>query len=252
MDQTAILREYQLLRNAAVALNTRLVQSLSREDLDAAVSALGVGRGRRIELETEDELCVVMDHAIHDVYRDGLNAVDRLLKEDPPAQGSAEMRVLRSLQNSHYTLFRVQTLVPGFGVRGLAGTDETPTLLVDLGFSATATPGMALATRLQSPGEGWWMTTGAALPLDGQTLDRIIHVLEDHLRQHGECTEQQRTAMIMRSCIASGASRHIRYAAGETIAPNTALAPVRNSPKVGRNDPCPCGSGKKYKKCCGN
>ncbi len=23
------------------------------------------------------------------------------------------------------------------------------------------------------------------------------------------------------------------------------------SPKVGRNDPCPCGSGKKYKKCCG-
>ncbi|MCG2879304.1 SEC-C domain-containing protein, partial [Obesumbacterium proteus] len=22
-------------------------------------------------------------------------------------------------------------------------------------------------------------------------------------------------------------------------------------PQVGRNDPCPCGSGKKYKKCCG-
>ena len=27
--------------------------------------------------------------------------------------------------------------------------------------------------------------------------------------------------------------------------------PVRSGPKVGRNDPCPCGSGKKYKKCCG-
>jgi curved DNA-binding protein CbpA len=26
---------------------------------------------------------------------------------------------------------------------------------------------------------------------------------------------------------------------------------VRKYPKVGRNDPCPCGSGKKYKKCCG-
>ena len=25
----------------------------------------------------------------------------------------------------------------------------------------------------------------------------------------------------------------------------------RTEPKVGRNDPCPCGSGKKYKKCCG-
>lgn len=27
--------------------------------------------------------------------------------------------------------------------------------------------------------------------------------------------------------------------------------PVQVAPKVGRNDPCPCGSGKKYKKCCG-
>jgi len=27
---------------------------------------------------------------------------------------------------------------------------------------------------------------------------------------------------------------------------------VEHSPKIGRNDPCPCGSGKKYKKCCGN
>jgi len=26
---------------------------------------------------------------------------------------------------------------------------------------------------------------------------------------------------------------------------------VRQTPKVGRNDPCPCGSGKKYKKCHG-
>ncbi len=26
---------------------------------------------------------------------------------------------------------------------------------------------------------------------------------------------------------------------------------VRNEEKIGRNDPCPCGSGKKYKKCCG-
>ena len=33
---------------------------------------------------------------------------------------------------------------------------------------------------------------------------------------------------------------------------NAARQPVRNTqPKVGRNDPCPCGSGKKYKNCCG-
>ena len=36
---------------------------------------------------------------------------------------------------------------------------------------------------------------------------------------------------------------------GETIKVETVR---REEPKVGRNDPCPCGSGKKYKKCCGN
>src|SRR5262249_10200782 len=29
------------------------------------------------------------------------------------------------------------------------------------------------------------------------------------------------------------------------------LAARRSLPKVGRNEPCPCGSGKKYKNCCG-
>ena len=38
----------------------------------------------------------------------------------------------------------------------------------------------------------------------------------------------------------------------DDAAPYTVPAgPYRASPKVGRNDPCPCGSGKKFKKCCG-
>jgi hypothetical protein len=35
-------------------------------------------------------------------------------------------------------------------------------------------------------------------------------------------------------------------------APGIASPIRREAPKVGRNDPCPCGSGKKYKKCCGS
>ena len=29
------------------------------------------------------------------------------------------------------------------------------------------------------------------------------------------------------------------------------VEPLRGARPLGRNDPCPCGSGKKYKKCCG-
>ncbi len=38
----------------------------------------------------------------------------------------------------------------------------------------------------------------------------------------------------------------------QKTAPKSGTSPVRRQlPKVGRNDPCPCGSGKKYKRCCG-
>lgn len=40
-------------------------------------------------------------------------------------------------------------------------------------------------------------------------------------------------------------------ARGESFPPFPGQQPFTAGPKVGRNDPCPCGSGKKYKHCCG-
>ncbi len=39
-----------------------------------------------------------------------------------------------------------------------------------------------------------------------------------------------------------GHDHHHHHSAGETF--------VRTTAKIGRNDPCPCGSRKKHKKCC--
>ncbi len=44
------------------------------------------------------------------------------------------------------------------------------------------------------------------------------------------------------------AQQNLQLQAG---AKQEAPRPVRTGAKIGRNDPCPCGSGKKYKKCCG-
>ena len=53
-----------------------------------------------------------------------------------------------------------------------------------------------------------------------------------------------------------GAFPSLRAAFAEAEAPEEDEAlvppqPIRALPKVGRNAPCPCGSGKKYKRCCG-
>lgn len=37
----------------------------------------------------------------------------------------------------------------------------------------------------------------------------------------------------------------------ELVKKSEKVEPLKAEKKVGRNDPCPCGSGKKYKHCCG-
>jgi len=258
MDQAAILRDYKELRGKSIALSNRLMKTLEQDDVGAAASALGMLHGKHIDLETEDEMCVLMDYAIHSIFHDGRNAVDRLLATDPYPEGSPELRLLRSMQRSHFTILEVTSPIPGFGVHALDGPGRTPIVLLDVGFSQTAVPGNAMATRIHSPGEGWWMSTGAGLPLNEKAAERIVRKFEDHKHRFGaEPPPPEQERIIMRACIASGASRQIRYAnIGETLTPRPpaaagAAAPARSAPKPGRNDPCPCGSGRKYKKCCG-
>lgn len=53
---------------------------------------------------------------------------------------------------------------------------------------------------------------------------------------------------------AENMSQQAKAQANRTMASgrqNANVTVVRTSPKVGRNDPCPCGSGKKFKNCCG-
>ena len=51
---------------------------------------------------------------------------------------------------------------------------------------------------------------------------------------------------VFASMMSQVAGRPVRAVRNPAVAPGGAPTPA-----VGRNDPCPCGSGKKYKKCCG-
>ncbi len=50
---------------------------------------------------------------------------------------------------------------------------------------------------------------------------------------------------------AADRERAYSYSGSDTEEAPKVKTVVRKSKKIGRNDPCPCGSGKKYKKCCG-
>lgn len=71
--------------------------------------------------------------------------------------------------------------------------------------------------------------------------------------QHSEAQSisqvQQRNAQTAMS--GESARRQAQNSVMQTRTQSSTITVRRSSPKVGRNDPCPCGSGKKYKQCCG-
>jgi uncharacterized protein YchJ len=49
-----------------------------------------------------------------------------------------------------------------------------------------------------------------------------------------------------------GAKRYVTPSSYENVITEIAMTYARSTRKVGRNEPCPCESGKKFKKCCLN
>jgi preprotein translocase subunit SecA len=81
-----------------------------------------------------------------------------------------------------------------------------------------------------------------------EKLFHIQVVREDGAAQQPQAQPQKKA----RRTIESGGGAEPRAASGSgQPAPDEGKPMRRDQPKVGRNDPCPCGSGKKYKKCHG-
>lgn len=100
------------------------------------------------------------------------------------------------------------------------------------------------------------MSTGASLGVDLGTLEEIMLLpeLPEPLEKVAELSFEGRadlTAAIIRVCLDPENMVRVQY---QNLEENRRMAPVpkvETTLKVGRNEPCPCGSGKKYKKCCG-
>lgn len=82
-----------------------------------------------------------------------------------------------------------------------------------------------------------YLSKGTLVFSDGTTLEqaREQRALETTRTQTSRSEDEQRQ----------------RAAAESVSASREKVSPIRRDPKIGRNDPCPCGSGKKYKQCHG-
>ena len=94
--------------------------------------------------------------------------------------------------------------------------------------------------------EGFDMFDQMVLDIKTDVVKLLMHV-----RKKEENIQRTEAARITGMSLENSAISNL----GGTIAPKTSSPQnqtvVNNEPKVGRNDQCPCGSGKKYKNCCG-
>jgi uncharacterized protein len=72
---------------------------------------------------------------------------------------------------------------------------------------------------------------------------------EDPELRPGAIEPERREEIIIQ--MAAGIVRAYRYFRSDRPKSAAPWPATRHRPKIGRNDPCPCGSGKKFKRCCG-
>ena len=79
-----------------------------------------------------------------------------------------------------------------------------------------------------------------------------LMAFENFLRSMPKRTEHTSTSAFGgATTTASSAAPQASDVVSEAVEAVSKAKPVRTGPKVGRNDPCPCNSGKKFKQCCG-
>ena len=118
--------------------------------------------------------------------------------------------------------------------------------LVESTLPEARTPDLTAEKLRESAGEAQFIRlevagAGPSQRFEGRDCETVDYWA---FYRYGESTMQ----LGERAGFARGEDGRLYYAGGEELR----RAPFqRQAPKVGRNDPCPCGSGKKYKKCCG-
>ncbi len=75
-------------------------------------------------------------------------------------------------------------------------------------------------------------------------VTKILCRVQVRAEEDVEAVEEQRRQ-------ADAAPKEFQHESTNQLAEEQEASPVRQGPKVGRNEPCPCGSGKKYKQCHG-
>jgi preprotein translocase subunit SecA len=200
------------------------------KSLQAEFMDLTAGVVRNIEFETHEDLVIKAKEAVHNAYK---------LREDhfePEMMREVERYVLLYVVDHKWKdhLYNMDNLREGIGLRSYAQKNPIQEYQNE-----------AFNIFEQMLNSVW-----------EETVKYIFRVeLQDPSKEKQQKTKTNENAIKDQSAKKTPEPASERVTARSSRPSDSGHvdnAPIRRDlPKVGRNDPCPCGSGKKYKNCCG-
>jgi hypothetical protein len=254
-----LVARYQRLRAVCRTLNNAMVAGLSKDALHEGGRKLGLRRDDTFVFANESDTAVLMDYCLYHVRRNGRTMVEQYYRDNPPAPGTDESTCLQAMQNTIYSLFRVDDVEPGVGlaVTDLATDEEF--LLVDIGLSQSAPPGVVFLSRLLLF-EGFAATGGAAIALGQLPPAEIASFSASWKRVSASRDTEYDPGPLICAVLHRGASEHMRYwdPPGSPVRDPQMLRAshkrratlIKQARSADPTRRCPCGSGKMFKNCC--
>jgi preprotein translocase subunit SecA len=216
---------------------------------DAIFTRFGVdvlAEGLKLETLNRQEL----GDAIFDKLKERYDAKEKLI--GPDAMRYHERMIMLSVLDSQWKdhLLGMDHLKEGIGLRGYGQHDplvEYKRESFDMfeammqRFQEETVRYLYLMQILERPPEGGGQEADLAVPRidgdgNGRRPPRAVATSVDEIEEAFQ--RKKRRELEQARMAGSGDLQPVQQV-------------VRGSAKIGRNDPCPCGSGKKYKKCCG-
>lgn len=237
-ERAALLKAYRALAPVHESLHERLIENLPEEVILEAAEDLRLVRRGQIDIKGDFEMELLAEFALYAEQNDGPRIMEaigpELVRED-----SVAAQILKAMAEARFAIYQVKNAIAEVGLELWDYVRSEPVAIALPETDEVLVPGAYFMGRVMSIAE-LRMLAGSVYPVPEVLAADLVALLRNEdvedLSTKGEPTPDWVDEALMQALMGA-----------KQLASRTPVT----STKVGRNDPCPCGSGKKYKKCCG-
>ena len=173
MTRRDVLGRYRHLRSISKHHHDTILKFLAQPTILEHARHLGMRDGQTVAADSEEELTLVLDLAIHTAREGRSRAIDRYAKAVGLPSNSDDGLVLEAMCRARFSLWRIARR---HDICGLVVDDlirQAENWLVDEGLEKSGADGMCFASRVYEPDQ-FAMTSSVIVPVDRQMLEEVL------------------------------------------------------------------------------